>query len=455
MSSFDLKYRPKFFRDVLGNKGIISLLLKRSQTGTLGDQSMMLAGPKGCGKTSIARLIARALRCPELKDGEPCGECPICFAILNEVSDSVQELDAASQGSVDRVREMVRDIDYGTFDGKSQIYIIDEAQRLTTQAQDAFLKSVEDRLFTVILCTTEPHKMKGPLRSRVEEYPVTPPKLDEIIFRLSQIAKSEQIQTDPEALKIIANINDCCPRTSILALQRMSILGPVTVDSVRQFFRFNSYELIDKILFNLDSNPALSFATLDELAITEGSVWIRDTIALAIVSGMRIDIGVKSNYPVPIHFFQTRMDGWLATVKELGNIERPTISDIEAVLLMDQDHRVYTPTRTTPVFSNPVISVPPVAIIPPIVPVPPIVFKSEQVSEPVLDVIRNRSLELDGVKYTSDEQLTTLDNKVNAPRDNIPISEKDMPPVELDKAHVPITEKEFIHKFISRVKTKG
>jgi DNA polymerase III subunit gamma/tau len=455
--NWDLKYRPRTFSDVLGNHGVISLILKRSQTGTLGDQSMMLAGPKGCGKTSIARLIARALRCSSLKNGEPCGECPSCFAIINETSDSVQELDAASQGSVDRVREMVRDIDYNTFDGKSQVYIIDESQRLTAQAQDAFLKSVEDRLFTVILCTTEPHKMKGPLRSRVEEYPISPPKLEEIIPRLSNISVLEGVKADPEALRVIVNMNDCCPRTSILSLQRMSVLGDVTIDSVRQFFRFNSYELIDKILYNLDSSPVSAFAMLDELASIEGPVWIRDTIVFAIVSGMRVDIGVKSNYPVSTRFFQNRLQGWLTIAKELGGIERPTLFDIEAVLLMDQN-RIDAP-KIAPVFSNPStlvpsvpIPVPPVAVIPLTVPVSPVVFKSEPVSKSVLDAVRSKSLELDGVKYTSDERLTTLDDKVNTPKSDIVISEKDVPPVELDQAHAPISEKELIRNLISRVK---
>ena len=454
MSQFDLKYRPRVFRDVLGNHGVISLILKRSQNGTLSNQSMMLGGPKGCGKTSIARLIARALRCSSLSYGEPCSECSSCITILNESSDSVQELDAASQGSVDRVRDMVREIDYGTLDGKNQIYIIDEAQRLTTQAQDAFLKSVEDRLFIIILCTTEPHKMKGPLRSRLEEYSISPPSSDEIVSRLFQIAQSEQIQTEPEALKLIARMNECCPRTSILALERMSILGPVTIDSVRSFFRFDSYELIDKILTNLDSSPSSAFAMLDDLSAVESPTWIRDTIVSAIVNGMRIDVGAKSKYPVPIRFFQNRLQGWLVTAKELGVIDRPIIQDIEATLLIGPNYKVVSsPVKETTVIETPKSSIP-TQLTPISQPVQPVFSQPRLVPKPIAH-ISNKSIELDGVKYTSDERLTTLDDKVNTPRMDTSISGKEVPPVELDTAHAPITEKDFIHGLLSRVKSKG
>ena len=96
---FDLKYRPRKFKDVLGNDGVKQLLIARIRQGTLGDQSMMLGGPKGCGKTTLARLIARSLLCSSITDGEPCGECPACVSILDETHPDVEELDAASQGT--------------------------------------------------------------------------------------------------------------------------------------------------------------------------------------------------------------------------------------------------------------------------------------------------------------------------------------------------------------------
>src|SRR5690606_30604207 len=123
MSKFDLKYRPQTFTRVLGNSGVKKLLLTRSQNKSLSDQSMMLSGPKGCGKTSLARIIARAISCTDLQDGEPCNECVNCISITSESDHNFQELDAASQGTVDRIRDMVREADYQSLNGMKQVYI--------------------------------------------------------------------------------------------------------------------------------------------------------------------------------------------------------------------------------------------------------------------------------------------------------------------------------------------
>jgi DNA polymerase III subunit gamma/tau len=461
---WDLKYRPRRFDQVLGNKGVISLLLKRSRDKTLSDQSMLLSGPKGCGKTTLARLIVRAIICPFPQNGEPCGECAPCETVIDgSWGSTIMEMDAASQGSVDRVREIVRESDYETLDGVGHIYIIDEAQRLTPQAQDAFLKSIEERLLIVILCTTEAHKMRGPLRSRVEEYPISPPPADEITSWLQQICQQEKIEADSEALKVIAKMNDCCPRTSVLSLERLQFLGPITMESTREFFHFNSYELIDKVLFSIDSSPAKAFSLLDELASSESPTWIRDSIVAAIASGMRADVGAKSTFPVPIRFYQTRLHRWLELAKILGAIDRPNMPDIEASLLMNTRTDIpYTPpipVQEPPAnASSPSLpSLPPKAAETSHAPSVPVSLPKASSAPPKVIVTppaSNKHIEIDGVRFSSAETLTTLDSKVSNFKTTEMVKSADTPPVELDQSHAPIPEKEFIRGIVSRLKAR-
>jgi DNA polymerase III subunit gamma/tau len=456
----DLKYRPRRFDQVLGNHGVTKLLVTRSRSGTLDDQSMMLGGPKGCGKTSLARIIARAILCGALQDGEPCDECENCIAVQNETSDCVTELDAASQGSVERVRDMVKESDYSTREGHSPIYIIDEAQRLTAQAQDVFLKAVEERVFTVIFCTTEPHKIRAPIRSRLEEYPINAPTLEEVTAWLDKISQAEQIKSDLEALKIIAKINDCCPRSCVLALERLRVLGDVSVEATRKFFRFDSYELVDKILHNVDQNPTIAFGYLDQLSASESPSWIRDTMVQAIASGMRVDVGVKSNFPVAIRFFQVRLRGWLDLAHTLGAIEKPMMPDIEAALLRGTGQRVAPVTISEPVQFEPPKDTPEVrppevhlAAPKPILPSGPSAIPTVMIPAPVavLTPKLNRVVEIDGISFSANERLTTLDDKISP--SVIPIqNDPDVPPVELNTEHAPITEKEFIRGFVARIR---
>ena len=467
MTMLDLKYRPRKFAEVLGNDGVKKLLLTRSSAGTLANQSMMFGGPKGCGKTTLARLVARAIMCTALEEGEPCGECAMCFSILNETCQAVQEMDAASQGTVDRIRSMVHDTDYETMDGGDvHVYLIDEAQRLSKAAQDALLKAIEERLLVVMLCTTEPHKIQGPIRDRMEEYPVSAPPAEILVRRMTEICGLEDMPCEAEALDVLVRMNGSTPRSSYLSLSSVAALGPVTGDSVRQFFRFDSYELVDKILCLLDFEPVVAFQHLDRLSSHESPSWIRDTIVQAISSGLREEVGARLTYPVPTHFFKVRGRRWCDMAIILGSVDRPSMADIEAILLSDSPS-VSVTASPAPVVSRPVepLAPPPSAPLEPRPDPPEPVEKppeprpepSEPVEKPPEPVEKPpaKEIDVDGIRFSVDETLTSLDDKVGKNRKQEPVSDPDVVEVGLDQAKTPISEKQFVSGFLSRFKGSG
>ena len=466
MTKWDLKYRPSRFSDVLGNEGVKKLLLTRSRQGSLADQSMMFGGPKGCGKTTMARIVARSILCGDLgEDGEPCGSCPSCVAIGDGVSDSVQELDAASQGTVDRIREMVHDADY---EGGVQVYILDEAQRLSKSAQDALLKAVEERLFIVILCTTEPHKIQGPIRDRVEEYPVYAPPQDALVSRMIYISNLEGLPYEPGALEAVASMNGNTPRSSYLSLGSLAALGGATMESVRQFFRVESYDLVDKALGLLDSDPLAAFRHLDALSARESPTWIRDAIVQAVQAGLRSSVGARSSFPVPLTFWPARSRGWCNMAMSLGAIDRPNMADVEAVLLSDSPSIpvvaggpvvVRLPVSATPPSHDdpsPKASSPPDPPPADPDPSPPEADAGGETPPPDPDPAP-KEVEIDGVKFSADETLTSLDKKIGgsigAPKPEGETAE--LVQVWLDKSRTPIPERQFVNGFLRTFKGPG
>jgi DNA polymerase III subunit gamma/tau len=448
---FDLLYRPKKFSDVLGNAGVVKLLRIRSGKGDLVGRSMMFGGPKGTGKTSLARVVARAIFCDRLADGEPCTECTGCKSVDDGAADSFDEFDAATQGTVERMRSIIEDLEYGTVSGKSRLIILDEAHRLSKQSQDALLKAMEDRRIVVILCTTEPHNIKTAIRSRVEEYPVSYPPEQELIARLGHVCAQQKIDCELDAMSLIVSLNARCPRTSLTTLQSASLLGSVTVDSVKQITRFASMEGIVQALCLLQSNPAKATEAFDYSFDQEGPAWVRDQVVLAISSAMRVSYGAKPTHPIPPTFWGSRGGAWLETARALSLLERPNQADVEAVLYSAV---VPLPAGTV---STRLPGVPPPPPPRSAAPEPPKALKPVPPPPPSIKVVlptnAPRTLEVDGVLFSSDENLTSLDNKIEhggAPPGSDPGPDIR---VKFDAESLPMSNKEFARGFLERIRS--
>ncbi len=470
--ALDLVYRPRKFADVIGNESVIKLLLTRSRQGTLDGRSMMFGGSKGCGKTTMARIVARAIVCDNLNDGEPCDSCESCNSITDESSVSFDEYDAATQGTVDRVRALLSDLDFGSFDGKPRVVILDEAHRLSKGAQDALLKAMEDRRLVIILCTTEPRKIVEAIRTRVEEYPVSPPSEDAVVSLLRRVCKAEKIPADVDALLTVAKSLKNCPRECVCAIDTLRTLGGVNLENAKQLFRYDRLRLIGEVLQFIDSDPRKSFALLDELSV-EGASWVRDQMVNAIASSLRHAVGARSSFPVDVSFFESRGMNWAILARSLGALDRPAMSDIESALLSTltevvnhssapariiPKNEIVSPSpshpeassanpasvQTSPAKSSPIPQNPAPA---PVAPKPTPAAKTEVVK----DV---RPIEIDGVKFSPKETLTSIDHKIDKPVQGPPVEAgEELARVEYDKRNVPLPQKEFSSSLLRRVKS--
>ena len=186
------KYRPRDFDDVRGRDAIVRTLKNQIVSGRIG-HSYLFCGTRGTGKTTIARIFARAVNCENQHDGNPCGECPTCRAIAAEANLNVTELDAASNNSVDDIRAIVDQVEYSPTQGRFRVFIIDEVHMLSNAAFNALLKTLEEPPSYVIfiLATTEPNKLPVTILSRCQRYDFGRLSTDVIEGRLREVAQME------------------------------------------------------------------------------------------------------------------------------------------------------------------------------------------------------------------------------------------------------------------------
>lgn len=217
------KYRPGTFEAVIGQDHITHTLKKAIASGHLG-QSLLFCGPRGVGKTTCARILAKALNCASLSaDGEPCGTCEPCQVFQNGQSFNIYELDAASNNSVDDIRSLTEQVRYAPQSGKYKIYIIDEVHMLSTSAFNAFLKTLEEppSYAVFILATTEKHKILPTILSRCQVFDFHRIGLKSAMQQLTEICKAEGIEAEEEALFVISQKADGAMRDALSIFDRV------------------------------------------------------------------------------------------------------------------------------------------------------------------------------------------------------------------------------------------
>ena len=199
------KFRPDTFEDVKGQDHIVKTLKNQIMAGRIG-HAYLFCGTRGTGKTSIAKIFAKAVNCERPADGSPCNECASCRAIAAGASMNVIEIDAASNNGVDNIREIREEVAYSPAEGRYKVYIIDEVHMLSIGAFNALLKTLEEPPSYVIfiLATTEAHKIPVTILSRCQRYDFRRISQETILDRLKELMEQEQVEAEERALRYIA-----------------------------------------------------------------------------------------------------------------------------------------------------------------------------------------------------------------------------------------------------------
>lgn len=226
------KYRPTTFRSVVGQHALVKTLKNAVQTGRLAN-SYLFCGQRGVGKTTMARIFAKSINCEHLTaDGEPCNECESCRAFNEQRSMNIIELDAASNNSVEDIRQLTEQVRIPPVSGKYRVFIIDEVHMLSVAAFNAFLKTLEEPPAYVIfiLATTEKQKIIPTILSRCQKYDFQSITVSDIVEQLSYIAAQEGYHADPAALHVIAQKSDGAMRDALSIFDQVAAasMGNIT-----------------------------------------------------------------------------------------------------------------------------------------------------------------------------------------------------------------------------------
>ena len=252
------KYRPIRFSDISGQDNIVKIIHNSIVNNKI-SHAYLLCGPRGTGKTTMAKLIARMVNCENLIDGEPCGKCNSCLSINNNSNDDIIEMDAASNNGVDEIREIRDKVNLVPSISKYKVYIIDEVHMLSTGAFNALLKTLEEppKHVIFILATTEEQKIPLTIASRCQKYNFTKLTVDNIVKRLKEIIMAEKLTVNDEVLTEIARFSDGGMRDAINMLDQLvsSVSGEITINNVYEINGILSFtDICDFLIMLSDGN---------------------------------------------------------------------------------------------------------------------------------------------------------------------------------------------------------
>lgn len=276
------EWRPKNFEDVIGQEHITTTL-KNEIINKRTSHAYLFCGTRGTGKTSTAKVFAKALNCLNLKDGEPCNECEMCLKINEGLAIDVVELDAASNNGVDKIREIIEDVKYPPQEANFKVYIMDEVHMLSIGAVNAFLKTLEEppKNVVFILATTDPQKLPITILSRCQRFDFKRINKEQIVSRLRKITTEKGIFADDRSLNLIARVSDGAMRDSLSILEQAISMGNEKVDydglvkMLGLVANDNLFKLVDAVI---ERNIEKAMLIIEELVMSgkDMGIFIKD-----------------------------------------------------------------------------------------------------------------------------------------------------------------------------------
>lgn len=263
------RYRPQSFSEMVGQSAAVGVLRESLKEGRLG-HAYLFSGPRGCGKTSAARLVAKTLNCSSLTEsGESCGACGNCASIAMGEHLDVIEIDGASNRGIGEIRDLKSHVNLKPLSSKYKVYIIDEVHMLTEAAFNALLKTLEEPPANVVflLATTEPHKVPVTIRSRCQHIPFHRIAVTDMVSRINYVAERENIKADPEAVWEISRQADGALRDALSLLEQAVTLGKgsLTLESVSSLMGGSNRSELEKWVRNLRLSPDRAISDLDKM----------------------------------------------------------------------------------------------------------------------------------------------------------------------------------------------
>ena len=264
------KWRPSSFSELAGQEHVSTTLRQSVRMGRI-SHSYLFCGPRGCGKTTTARIIAKAANCLDLQDGDPCNACAVCETINQGRFMDIIELDAASNRGIDEIRDIRDKVNFAPVQGRRKVYIIDEAHMLTDAASNAFLKTLEEPPEHVIfvLCTTEAHRILPTIISRCQRLDFRRIPSETVFGRLSKIADAEGVAVEPAALRMVARYASGSLRDAENLLEQLVVSCPdgVTAQEVEKLLGMGSDEAaLELVKYLLLGNTTASLTAVNQAA---------------------------------------------------------------------------------------------------------------------------------------------------------------------------------------------
>ena len=267
------KFRPQKFEDMVGQEHITKTL-KNQLINSRVAHAYLFSGGRGSGKTTTAKILARAVNCLNPINGEPCNECEICKQALEGTLTDISEIDAASNNGVDNIRDIGEEVEFIPTNAKYRVYIIDEVHMLSTGAFNALLKTLEEppKHVIFILATTEPQKLPVTILSRCQRFDYKRISIEDIVKRLRIICEESKIEIEENALKIIAKMSDGAMRDAISILERCIASGneKVTEEQIKEIVGIPEIEYLLALSEGLLKNDSEKVLLEAEKVIGEG-----------------------------------------------------------------------------------------------------------------------------------------------------------------------------------------